>query len=108
MYQPEQVRRDQENEGKRRIQSETLGVKRPSPTAKKPFVAKGHDAILQSLQFSGERILVTLVGDGSEVEGKLIARDKFTITVLTDDGRRRTLYKHAIEGFEPAQKQQVQ
>lgn len=68
---------------------------------KKPFVAKGHDAILKNTQDAGGTITITTIGDGSSVTGKLIARDKYTITVEIELGVRRTYYKHAIESFEP-------
>ena len=111
---PEQIRNDQRQEGRTRS---TLTV-RPGynhnrgnegkgghSAAKKPFVAKGHDLILKNIQEDeSATIIVTLLGDGAEVIGRLIARDKFTITVLTNDGRRRTIYKHAIEGFEPIER----
>ena len=48
---------------------------------------------------------MTKVGDGSEITGKLIARDKYTITLLVDGVRRVTIYKHAIESFEPTELQ---
>jgi len=92
----EQVRRDQAVEGQRRI----LSPNRPSPSTKKPFVAKGHDAILKGMQDGGEQISVALISSDFPLIGKLVARDKFTITVLTTFGRR-TIYKHAIESFGP-------
>lgn len=80
----------------------THGTSRSTLRPKKQFVAKGHDAILKELQDSGATISVALLGDGSEIIGKLVARDKFTLTVLTAAGSRRTIYKHAIESFGPA------
>lgn len=97
------VRADQHHEGQRR--TGTLTARPGFSKAKRPFVAKGHDAILKEVQDSEGRLLVTMMSDGSAVEGVLVARDKFTITLLTDEGRRRTLYKHAIESFEPARVQ---
>lgn len=99
----EQVRREQANDAQRRTLSAN-GNRRPT-TQKKPFVAKGHDAILKGVQDSEGFIIITTVGDGSEHVGKMIARDKYTITILTDAGRKKTLYKHAIESFEPVQVQ---
>lgn len=100
----DQIRNDQ----MRDAASRTLTVKpghHPTQGQKRPFVAKGHDAILKNIQDTdGVKIAVTLMNDGSTVEGRLVARDKFTVTVLTDEGRRRTFYKHAIEGFEPITK----
>lgn len=103
MFSPEQVRQDQMREGQRRTLSATgnRDVRKLAPP-KKPFVAKGHDAILKNLQDTGDRASVTMIGDGTEHAGKIVARDKFTITLLLDeDGTRRTFYKHAIESFGP-------
>lgn len=92
----ENVRRDLATEHQRRI----LSPSRPTAT-KKPFVAKGHDAILKGMQDSGEEINVIMISSEIPLIGKLVARDKFTITVLTNSGWRRTIYKHAIESFGP-------
>lgn len=95
----EQVRQDQAREGQRRL-SLPPGAKRPP---RKPFVAKGHDSFLKDIQDKEGYITITKTGDGSEITGKLIARDKFTITIMVDGTRRVTIYKHAIESFEPAE-----
>jgi len=97
MNNAEQTRQDQINEGR----SRTLSPKTGSRPPKKVFVAKGHDAILKSVQDSAGLIEITPISDGVTVVGKLVARDKYTITVEFDAGRRRTYYKHAIESFEP-------
>lgn len=99
------VRSEQEQEGKSR--SGTLRVPAgrrggSATTMRKPFVAKGHDAILKALQDAGAQIVVTPIGDGVSVTGVLVARDKYTITVKTASGRTVTYYKHALESFEPA------
>lgn len=101
MFDVDQVRRDQQHEGKRR----TLTLKDSSRPQKKPFVAKGHDAILKGVQDIGGFILVLTMNGEAPIRGKLIARDKFTITVELANGRRLTIYKHAIESFEPIQEQ---
>lgn len=71
----------------------------PRTPAKKPFVAKGHDAYLKNMQDTGESMSLTLTSNGEEIVGRLVARDKFTITVLQTTGIRRTFYKHAVESF---------
>lgn len=95
----EQVRQDQSQEFQRRTLSERPGFERKSP--RKSFVAKGHDAILKGVQDVGGRVIITTMGDGTEHIGKLVARDKYTITIFTDGGSSKTFYKHAIESFEP-------
>lgn len=66
--------------------------------------AKGHDAVLHALQKDGRVIHITLMS-GERLEGKIVGRDKFTITVLSQMGiadttlRRQVVYKHAIESF---------
>lgn len=66
---------------------------------KKPFIAKGHDSILKTMQDCGEQVSVVLLSTDVPVVGRLVARDKYTITVLGDTFGRRTFYKHAIESF---------
>jgi sRNA-binding regulator protein Hfq len=80
---------------------------RPRPgferSDKKP---KGHDAVLKALQDSGRQCTVVTLS-GETFFGKVIGRDKFTITLLvtaspTDIGPeliRRVFYKHALEQF---------
>ncbi len=70
---------------------------------KAPFVAKGHDAILKEIQDVKGAIVVQLISSPESIRGKLVARDKYTITVQLYSGIRRTLYKHAIESFESEQ-----
>lgn len=97
-----QIRNEQQRDAERR----TLSV-RPGNTSKpprKPFVAKGHDAILKKVQDSGGNIGIMPMNGDRLIVGKLIARDKYTITMLTA-GREITFYKHAIESFESAQVQ---
>jgi sRNA-binding regulator protein Hfq len=72
---------------------------------KNPKQAKGHDAILKALQESGAPVEVTFVADGRTIIGKIIARDKFTVSVCEGDetsGYRafpNVIFKHAIEQF---------
>ena len=82
--------------------------------SRKPFVPKGHDAILSRLQESKTVVALMLIS-GVGVNGVIVARDKFTITmnvsVLIDENGRRTaelnpsatmtFYKHGIESFAP-------
>lgn len=71
-----------------------------SRAPRKPFVAKGHDAQLQDAQLSGREITVITIS-GVEMVGKIIRRDKFTVTLeITrgdDLGAHDIIYKHAIE-----------
>ena len=98
----EQIRQDQNADAQRRTLSTRPDFDRKP---RKFFVAKGHDAILKGLQDIGGIITITASGDGKEWTGKLIARDKYTITIQLDGGRSKTFYKHAIESFEPGQVQ---
>ena len=105
MYNTEQVRQDQQHDAARRTLNVRPGFSRDSKAPRKPFVAKGHDAILKSLQDGEQLITITTMGDGTEWTGKMAARDKYTITIQLDSGIRKTFYKHAIESFEPVQVQ---
>lgn len=66
--------------------------------------AKGHDAILKALQDNGRKVEVRLLS-GEELTGKVVGRDKYTITLLVENAfacekpRRHVIYKHAIEQF---------
>jgi len=62
------------------------------------FKPKGHDAILKSIQDDGRSIVVEFQ-DGTEVSGKLIARDRYTIAVRNEDGTELTIYKSSIRLF---------
>jgi len=81
---------------------------KPAPRlgSKKPFVARGHDAILKEAQDAGSMLRIITMSDGASHYGKMVARDKFTITIeiTTDMGNgpvvTRTFYKHSIESFE--------
>jgi len=99
----EVVRQDQIAEHRRR----TLTVNRPAPVTgklqgggKKPFVAKGHDAILERHQKEGSMVAIVLVS-GDTIRGSIKARDKFTVTVISESSQRPvTIFKHAIELFQ--------
>ena len=59
---------------------------------------KGHDSILKKLQETKqETIIVTL--NNTEYCGTISGRDKYTITLMTEDGIRHVFYKSAIEQF---------
>lgn len=65
------------------------------------FIAKGHDAILKKIQDEGGFIEIQPISSEGLYQGKLIARDRYSITIKCPDGRERTVYKHAIESFAP-------
>lgn len=75
-----------------------------SPAPRKTMIAKGHDAILKSLQDRGATIKVETMNGTAPIIGKMINRDRYTITVDTKikggtEVSRVTIYKHAIEMF---------
>lgn len=61
-------------------------------------IPKGHDAVLKALQDSGRTCTIVKASSGDKLVGKIVGRDKFTITLLVE-GVRRVVYKHAIEEF---------
>lgn len=72
---------------------------RPAP---KKFVAKGHDAQLQEAQYNSLPVYLLLLdapADGWE-EGKIVRRDKYTVTFRCATGQfaglDQIVYKHAI------------
>lgn len=60
--------------------------------------AKGHDAVLKAAQDSGAICLVQPM-NGDAYSGKVLNRDRYTVTLLVE-GRKRVVYKHAVEYFE--------
>lgn len=126
---PEEIRNDQIAHGRT-----TLGVKEgyagkervgntefrhgyrgENKSPSRPFkkhTPKGHDAILAKLQESRAVVRIFVITPDSDfIEGRVVGRDKFTITVqptyIDDsngyhDGEDRpiTIYKHAIESFQ--------
>lgn len=64
----------------------------------KPFVAKGHDAILKDLQDNKHTTEINLISGEAYKGATILARDKYTITIGVG-GNRVTIYKHAIESF---------
>lgn len=75
----------------------SYGKPKSSGGARKPATPKGHDAVLSGIQNSTETITLLFL-DGETISGRLMARDKFTLTV-EDGGNTTTFYKHAIKGF---------
>jgi sRNA-binding regulator protein Hfq len=75
-------------------------ITKPNQNAPKgKFIAKGHDAILKSAQDAGDTIEIIAMS-GDVIVGKLLNRDKFTVTILEEDsGKKKTVYKHGIESF---------
>jgi sRNA-binding regulator protein Hfq len=72
---------------------------------KKPHTPKGHDAILAKLQQDKTPVEIGLIS-GVFVQGVIVGRDKFTITVDLSDATegfegvdQATIYKSGIEYF---------
>lgn len=65
---------------------------------KTQYKAKGHDAVLQRLQEQGSEVEVRTNG-GEVYVGKLVARDRFTMSVQLPAGKRAVIYKSAVEAF---------
>lgn len=86
------------------------GTLHARPGFRRPFKAKpkGHDGYLADLQETGAIVTFSMMSDGSTVTGKIIARDKFTISIQEQihkdgvpefDKVPRVIYKHGIEQF---------
>jgi sRNA-binding regulator protein Hfq len=71
----------------------SIGTRTPST----PKVS-GHDTVLRAIKNKGSMISVFLQSGESRM-GTLIAYDKYTLTVKTADGRRRVIFKSAVEEF---------
>lgn len=74
-----------------------------SAPPRKEGIAKGHDAVLRALQNDGRHITIFTLS-GKTLKGKVVGRDKYTVTVQDADGIRAIIYKHAIELFYGAER----
>lgn len=63
------------------------------------FVAKGHDRALQHAE-QDRRMLRIDTMSGYSFEGRMVRRDRYTITIRTEEGREKCFFKHGIESFE--------
>lgn len=86
-----EIRVDQQRRG-----ASMSGTLRP----KKPKVApKGHEAFLKALEASGATVSFLKASCEETVTGTIKTSDKYTISVLTDGGMTRVLFKHDISEF---------
>lgn len=70
----------------------------PRPNDKGPFQAKGHDKQLQDAQYSLSTLEIETIA-GTFYSGKLVRRDRYTVTILSTTGVERIIFKHAIESI---------
>lgn len=87
------VRRDQERFARTEAGVGASGI-RPRNTPGK-FVAKGHDRQLDEMKKANQEVTVIIAGDG--LTGKIVTKDKWTITLDCGRGEHHLIYKHAIE-----------
>jgi sRNA-binding regulator protein Hfq len=71
---------------------------KPTLYAPKPRET-GHETVLRAIQKDGRAIHIQLLDDATVLSGKLIARDKFTLSVECTNGVVMVLFKHAIRCF---------
>lgn len=68
--------------------------------AKAPAKPEGHEMLLKILKDTGKAIQIVTTS-GNQVVGKIKASDKYTVSIMSDDGRQRVFFKSSIECFEP-------
>jgi sRNA-binding regulator protein Hfq len=83
--------RDSFSGGRDRIQA--------GPIARPKFVAKGHDRQLEEAQFGKFFTTILPMGNDEAYLGKIIRRDKYTVTIMSEQGVESMVYKHAIESI---------
>lgn len=66
---------------------------------KAPFKAKGHDRQLEDAQYGKFEVEVLPLNADTPYIGKIVRRDKYTITVDDGSGVDNLIYKHAIESI---------
>lgn len=67
-----------------------------APRPNEKFQAKGHDKQLQDAQYGDATVEVETIS-GTFYSGKLVRRDRYTVTLKSATGRERIIFKHAIE-----------
>ena len=74
---------------------------RPPGRAKHYRAAEGHEIALASM-IAHDRFCQIDFTDGGSLMAKLKGFDRYTITVVKEDGLPKTFFKHAIKSFEEA------
>jgi len=70
----------------------------------KPFVAKGHDAVLKACQERKAQVSIK-TAQGEMMVGTIMARDRYTISVMVNgETDARIIYKSHIVYFQPKNK----
>lgn len=64
------------------------------PPAK--FKAVGHDRQLQDLQYAATQVEI-ITNAGVVYTGRILKRDRYTITTEREDGKQQIMFKSAIE-----------
>lgn len=73
--------------------------RRTTTTSNAPsYKPKGHDVVLQRAYDNQSKMTVHTV-TGKTIEGKLIARDRYTVSVKDGSSTVHTIFKSAIESF---------
>lgn len=65
---------------------------------KSPFVAKGHDRQLKAAQDNGFDVEVDTMTE-LHLKGRIVQRDRYTITLAEPNGDERIIFKHGIESM---------
>lgn len=106
----EKIRQDQLDAGRRMTGTLSVPRRGESQTRREPYVPavgqsqkrhvpKGHDRILDIAQKASDSLFVVVLASGEQIAGRLVGRDKFTVTVQVHSGIRKTVFKHAIDLF---------
>lgn len=79
----------------------TLHARKPAPKTKTPpkVSSKGHEAFLKALEASGATVTFDKASSDTSVVGKIKHSDKYTVSVVTEGGITRVLFKHDISEF---------
>lgn len=77
--------------------NEAPGRKPGGPATRVPL--KGHEAFLKALELSGADVVIEKISSGAKMTGRIKHSDKFTVTLRSDDGIERVIYKHDISEF---------
>jgi len=60
---------------------------------------KGHEAFLKALEASVAKVYFEKASSGNVIVGTVKCSDKYTVSVIDEDGQTRVLFKHDISEF---------
>lgn len=80
--------------------------RRPEEPGKRAQKLAGHEAYIESLRVDGAEIRIELV-NGKSATGTIKTADKYTVSIMTEQGNTRVVFKHAMVEISPTKRGMV-